>query len=139
MQYGGPDGELSAAMRYLTQRYTMPTGMTGGLLTDIGTEELAHLEIIATMVYKLLDGATIEQIKAAGLDLQYAVREPHRRAMDRGIHPVPGRPNCGRSRRHGRGTEGARRRRRPHESGMFDSYGNERSFAARNDVRSPRK
>ena len=74
-QYGGPDGELSAAMRYLTQRYTMPTGMTRGLLTDIGTEELAHLEIIATMVYKLLDGATIEQIKAAGLDLQYAVRD----------------------------------------------------------------
>jgi spore coat protein JC len=53
----------------------MPVGMTRGLLTDIGTEELAHLEVIATMVYKLLEGASIEAIKAAGLDTKYAVRD----------------------------------------------------------------
>lgn len=62
-QYGGPDGELAAALRYLNQRFTMPTNHTKGLLTDIGTEELAHLEIIATMVYKLVKDADIEQIK----------------------------------------------------------------------------
>lgn len=49
-QYGGPDGELSASMRYLSQRYTMPLKSVGGLLTDIGTEELAHMEIICAMV-----------------------------------------------------------------------------------------
>ena len=48
-QYGGPDGELAASMRYLTQRYHMPTPQAKGILTDIGTEELAHLEIIATL------------------------------------------------------------------------------------------
>ena len=52
-QFGGPDGELSAAMSYLSQRYTMPTGKSKGLLTDIGTEELAHVEMISTMVYML--------------------------------------------------------------------------------------
>ncbi len=62
-QYGGPDGELGAALRYLNQRYTMPTNNTKGLLTDIGTEELAHLEIIATLVYKLTKDADLEQIK----------------------------------------------------------------------------
>ena len=51
-QYGGADGELSAALRYLNQRYSIPDKVKG-LLTDIGTEELAHLEMIATMVYKL--------------------------------------------------------------------------------------
>ena len=49
-QYGGPDGELGASMRYLSQRYTMPLKSVGGLLTDIGTEELAHMEIICAMV-----------------------------------------------------------------------------------------
>ena len=62
-QYGGPDGELAAALRYLNQRYTMPTNNTKGLLTDIGTEELAHLEIIATLVYKLTKDADIEEIR----------------------------------------------------------------------------
>lgn len=70
-QYGGPDGELSAAITYLNQRYTMPTGKSKALLTDIGTEELAHLEIIATMVYKLLKDATPEELKKAGLGSQY--------------------------------------------------------------------
>ena len=50
-QYGGPDGELAASLRYLSQRYTMPDKRVGGLLTDIGTEELAHMEIICAMVY----------------------------------------------------------------------------------------
>ena len=70
-QYGGPDGELGAAVRYLNQRYTMPTGKTKGLLTDIGTEELAHVEIICTMVYQLVEGATPEELVAAGLGGNY--------------------------------------------------------------------
>ena len=61
-QYGGPDGELAASMRYLTQRYTMPTGRSKAVLNDIGTEELAHLEIVATLVYNLIKDASIEQI-----------------------------------------------------------------------------
>ena len=52
-QFGGPNGELAASLRYLSQRYTMPTGKTRALLTDIGTEELAHVEMIASMVYQL--------------------------------------------------------------------------------------
>lgn len=71
-QYGGPDGELSASLRYLNQRYTMPTGKTKGLLTDIGTEELAHVEMIATMVYQLMENASIEEIEKAGLGGHYA-------------------------------------------------------------------
>lgn len=67
-QYGGSDGEAAAANRYLTQRYTMPTGMAKGVLTDIGTEELAHWEIIATLFYKLMQGVTPAQIKACGLE-----------------------------------------------------------------------
>ncbi|NLT94123.1 MAG: manganese catalase family protein [Clostridia bacterium] len=71
-QYGGPDGELAAALRYQTQRYTMPTGKSKALLTDIATEEMAHLEVIATMVYQLMRNASIEEIKAAGLGGYYA-------------------------------------------------------------------
>ncbi len=70
-QYGGPDGELSAALRYLNQRYTMPTNKSKGLLTDIGTEELAHVEIIGTMVYQLMENASIDEIKKAGLASHY--------------------------------------------------------------------
>jgi spore coat protein JC len=66
-QYGGPDSELSASLRYLSQRYTMPTGKTKGLLTDIGTEELAHVEMIAAMIYQLTKDATPDEMKAAGL------------------------------------------------------------------------
>lgn len=69
-QYGGADGELSAALRYLNQRYTIPDKVIG-LLTDIGTEEFAHLEMIATMIYKLTKDATPEQIKAAGIEDHY--------------------------------------------------------------------
>ena len=70
-QYGGPDGELSASMRYLAQRYTMPDKRVGGLLTDIGTEELAHMEIICAMVYQLTKNLTVEEAKAAGFDAYY--------------------------------------------------------------------
>ena len=70
-QYGGPDGELAASLRYLTQRYSMPTPQAKAVLTDIGTEELAHMEIVATLVYNLIRNATVEQIKAAGLDPFY--------------------------------------------------------------------
>ena len=70
-QYGGPDGELSASMRYLAQRYTMPVKTVGGLLTDIGTEELAHMEIICAMVYQLTRDLTVEQAQAAGFDAYY--------------------------------------------------------------------
>jgi spore coat protein JC len=69
-QYGGADGELAAALRYLNQRYTIPDKVKG-LLTDIGTEEFAHLEMIATMIYKLLKDATPDQIKEAGLEDHY--------------------------------------------------------------------
>lgn len=70
-QYGGADGELAAALRYLNQRYTLPDKVKG-LLTDIGTEEFAHLEMIATMVYKLTKDASPEQLKEAGLGAHYA-------------------------------------------------------------------
>ena len=73
-QLGGPNGELGAALRYLQQRYTMPTGKSKGLLTDIGTEELAHLEIVSSMIYQLTDGASIDELKKAGLDGVYAGR-----------------------------------------------------------------
>lgn len=71
-QYGGPDGELAASLRYLTQRYTMPTGRSIAVLTDIGTEELAHMEMVAALVYGLTQGASVEQIKAAGMAGYYA-------------------------------------------------------------------
>lgn len=70
-QYGGPDGELSASMRYLAQRYTMPIKEVGGLLTDIGTEELNHMEIICSMVYQLTKNLSLEEIKANGFDTYY--------------------------------------------------------------------
>ena len=71
-QYGGANGELAAAWRYLNQRYTMPDEKGKALLTDIGTEELAHVEIISAMIYQLMKDATIEEIKKAGLDSHYA-------------------------------------------------------------------
>ncbi len=70
-QYGGPDGELAASLRYLSQRYTMPVKEVGGLLTDIGTEELAHMEIICAMVYQLTKNLSIEEAKTAGFDAYY--------------------------------------------------------------------
>lgn len=70
-QYGGPDGELGASIRYLSQRHTMPTGKTKGLLNDIGTEELAHVEIICSIIYQLTRNATPEELKEAGLGGYY--------------------------------------------------------------------
>ncbi len=77
-QYGGANGELAAALRYLNQRYTMPTDKGKALLTDIGTEELGHVEMISTMLYQLMKDATIEELKQAGLDTHYA---EHKRAL----------------------------------------------------------
>ncbi len=71
-QYGGANGEMAAALRYLNQRYTMPDNKGKALLTDIGTEELAHIEMISTMIYQLTKDATIEELKAAGLGSHYA-------------------------------------------------------------------
>ena len=67
-QFGGPDGELAASMRYLSQRYHMPTKESKAMLTDIGTEELAHLEIVGSVIYQLTKDMTVEQVKAAGYD-----------------------------------------------------------------------
>ena len=70
-QYGGPDGELAASLRYLSQRFGMPDQTAQAILNDIGTEELAHLEMVGTIVHQLTKGATSEEIKEAGLDAYY--------------------------------------------------------------------
>lgn len=67
-QYGGPDGELAASLRYLSQRYSVPYRDVAGLLTDIGTEELAHMEMISAIVFQLTKDLTIDEIKAQGFD-----------------------------------------------------------------------
>lgn len=68
---GGASGELSAAMEYLQQRYTMPTSESIALLTDIGTEELGHLEMLSSLIYQLTNGASVEELKSAGFDGNY--------------------------------------------------------------------
>lgn len=70
-QYGGPDGELGASLRYLSQRFAMPYASVAGLLTDIGTEELAHLEMIGAIVYQLTRNLSIDEIKAQGFDAYF--------------------------------------------------------------------
>ena len=70
-QYGGPDGELAASMRYLSQRYTMPDRKISGLLTDIGTEELAHFEMIGAIVYQLTKNLSMDEIEAQGFAPYY--------------------------------------------------------------------
>ena len=70
-QLGGPDGELGASMRYLNQRYTMPWGEVVGILNDVGTEELAHLEMVATIVYQLTRNLSEEEIKKSGFDTYF--------------------------------------------------------------------
>ena len=67
-QLGGPDGETGAALRYLNQRYTMPSAEAIGVLTDIGSEELGHQEMIAAILYQLTKGLTPAEIKAGGFD-----------------------------------------------------------------------
>ena len=70
-QYGGPDGELGASLRYLSQRYSMPYPELMGLLTDIGTEELGHLEMVGTIVHQLTRSMTPDEIKKAGFDTYF--------------------------------------------------------------------
>jgi len=70
-QLGGPDGELGASLRYLNQRYTMPDNRLKGLLTDIGTEELAHVEMISAILYQLTRGVSVDEIKKNGFDTYF--------------------------------------------------------------------
>ncbi len=70
-QYGGPDGELGASLRYLSQRYAMPYPELKGLLTDIGTEELGHLEMIGAVVHQLTRDLSMDEIKKAGFDAYF--------------------------------------------------------------------
>ena len=70
-QYGGPDGEISASLRYLSQRYSMPYREVMGILTDIGTEEMAHFEMVATIVHQLTRNLTPEEIKESGFGPYY--------------------------------------------------------------------
>ena len=80
-QFGGPDGELGASMRYLSQRYSMPYAELKGILTDIGTEELAHMEMVSAMVQQLTRELTPAEIKAAGF-------EPYFVDHTAGVYPV---------------------------------------------------
>lgn len=80
-QYGGPDGELGAALRYLSQRFTMITPEAIATLNDIGTEELAHLEMVGSMVRQLMKGASIEEIEAQGMGAYFADH-------GRGVYPA---------------------------------------------------
>ena len=70
-QYGGPDGELGASLRYLSQRFAMPYPELKGLLTDIGTEELAHLEMVGAIIYQLTRDLSIDEIKKSGFDTYF--------------------------------------------------------------------
>jgi len=80
-QYGGPDGELGASLRYLSQRFSMPYPEIKGILTDIGTEELGHLEMIGSIVYQLTRNLSEDEIKKSGFD-QYFVDHTT------GVYPV---------------------------------------------------
>ena len=80
-QYGGPDGELAASLRYLSQRYSMPYNELKGLLTDIGTEELAHLEMIGAIVYQLTRNLSEKEIAESGFDTYFVDHTT-------GIYPV---------------------------------------------------
>ncbi len=70
-QFGGPDGELAASLRYLSQRFGMPDQKSKAILNDIGTEELAHLEMVGSIVHQLTDGASVEELEKAGLGAYY--------------------------------------------------------------------
>ncbi|MBQ8028986.1 MAG: manganese catalase family protein [Clostridia bacterium] len=70
-QYGGPDGELGASLRYLSQRFSMPYPELQGILTDIGTEELGHLEMVGSIIYQLTRNLSPEEIKKAGFDAYF--------------------------------------------------------------------
>ena len=70
-QYGGPDGELGASMRYLSQRYSMPYPELQAVLTDIGTEELGHLEMVGAIIHQLTRNMSVEDVKKAGLEAYF--------------------------------------------------------------------
>lgn len=80
-QLGAADGELGASLRYLNQRYSMPYNEVKGLLTDIGTEELAHVEMISAILYQLTRGLSIDEIKRSGFDTYFVDHTT-------GIYPV---------------------------------------------------
>ncbi|HHV59925.1 MAG TPA: manganese catalase family protein [Clostridiaceae bacterium] len=80
-QYGGPDGELAASLRYLSQRFSMPTEEAKAILNDIGTEELAHLEIVGTMVFQLTKGVPPDVLEKMGLGAYYSDH-------DHAVYPV---------------------------------------------------
>ncbi len=80
-QFGGSNGELAAALRYFSQKFTMPDDKGKALLNDISTEELGHCEMICTMVKQLTQNATVEELKEAGLDSYYAEH-------NKGLYPV---------------------------------------------------
>ena len=80
-QFGGSDGELSASLRYLTQKFTMPDEKGKALLSDIGTEELGHVEMICTMIEQLIKDASIKEIKDAGLEEWYVSHK-------KGVYPM---------------------------------------------------
>lgn len=80
-QLGGYAGELGAALRYLCQRFTMPDEKGKALLTDIGTEELGHIEMISTMITQLLKDASLKEIKENGLESWYV-------AHKKGVYPM---------------------------------------------------
>ncbi len=80
-QLGGPDGELAASTRYLSQRFSMPYREISGILTDVGTEELAHVEMISAILYQLTRNLSIEEIKASGFDTYFVDHTA-------GIYPV---------------------------------------------------
>ena len=80
-QYGGPDGELGASLRYLSQRFAMPYSELKGLLTDVGTEELGHLEMIGAIVYQLTRNLSLEEIEKSGFSTYFVDHTT-------GIYPV---------------------------------------------------
>ena len=80
-QLGGPDGELGASLRYLNQRYSAPYAEIKGILTDIGTEELAHVEMISAIVYQLTRNLSLDEIKESGFDKYFVDHTT-------GIYPV---------------------------------------------------
>ena len=84
-QYGGPDGELSASMRYLSQRYSMTDNKVKAALTDIGTEELGHLEMIGSIIHQLTRDLSMEEIKASGLRPQAVFHSMHVNFSAKGI------------------------------------------------------
>ena len=100
-QYGGPDGELGASLRYLSQKFAMPNRRVAGLLNDIGTEELAHLEMIGAIVHQLTRNLSIEEIKKSGFDVYFVDHTLLRRHL-----PVHRRPHHRPHRGHGRRAEG---------------------------------